>query len=183
MNLEGLLRLLRAAGRLKRTLRRGWVRAGVPHPESVAEHSYRAALLAMLLADLEGVDCERALRMALLHDLPESEVGDLTPEEKRRLGEDHLRGEEEAMQLLLSGLPRPLAEEYLDLWREYRRRESPEAVIVHQADRLEMILQALEYEEGGVAAGRLDPFWGWEGEGVASRLYDLLRGKREARST
>jgi putative hydrolase of HD superfamily len=182
MDLEGLLGFLRVAGELKRIARSGWMRVGVEHPESVAEHSYRTALLAMLLADLEGLDGGRVVRMALLHDLAESRIGDLTPEEKELLGETHRRGEEEAMLIILNGLPLGLAGRYLDLWREYQEGKSPEARVVHQADRLEMILQALEYEEEGIEPLRLDHFWRWEGEGIASQLYELLRRKREARS-
>lgn len=179
MNLEGLLRFLRAAGMLKRTIRSGWRRIGVEDPESVADHSYRTALLTMLLADLEGVDCEKALRMALLHDLAESMMGDLTPEEKRLLGESYHRREEEAMERLLEGLPGELTRRYLELWREYKRCETPEARLTHQADRLEMVIQALEYEmEGGVKAENFNRFWHWEGEGLASKLYELLRRKR-----
>lgn len=177
MNLEGLLGFLKAAGTLKRVVRRGWVRVGVGHPESVAEHSYRAALLTMLLADLEGLDIGKAIRMALLHDLAEAIVGDLTPEERRRLEGAEWR-EDEAMELILRRLPPRLAEDYLALWREYQVGGSPEARLVQQADRLEMILQALEYEEEGFEPRRLDDFWSWRGGGLASRLYELMRRKR-----
>ncbi len=176
--MEGLLKLLKAAGVLKRVIRSGWAKVGVENPESVAEHSYRTALLAMLLADLEGFNAERAMRMALLHDLAESMTGDLTPEEKRRLGESYRMREEEAMRHLLRGLPEGLRRRYLELWKEYRRCETPEARLVHMADGLEMVLQALEYEEEGIEAKRLDRFWRWKGEGAASRLYELLRRKR-----
>ena len=179
MELEGLLRFLRAAGMLKRVARSGWVRVGVENPESVADHSYRTALLSMLLADLEGVDCEKALRMALLHDLAESMTGDLTPEEKRSLGGEYHRREMSAMRRILGELPRELAHRYMELWDEYQRGETPEARLVQMADRLEMVLQAFEYElEGEAEAGRLDRFWRWEGEGYASKLYELLRRKR-----
>ena len=179
MELEGLLRFLRAAGMLKRVVRSGWVRVGIENPESVADHSYRTAFLSMLLADLEGVDCEKALRMALLHDLAESMTGDLTPEEKRSLGGEYHRREMSAMRRILGELPRELAHRYMKLWDEYQRGETPEARLVQMADRLEMVLQAFEYElEGEAEAGRLDRFWRWEGEGYASKLYELLRRKR-----
>ena len=69
--MEGILEFLRAVGGLKGLTRRGWLEAGIKNPESVAEHSYRTAVLAMILADLQGLDAEKAIRMALLHDMAE----------------------------------------------------------------------------------------------------------------
>ena len=63
---------------LQRQKRTGWIKSGIEEPESVADHSYRAALLAMVVP-LTGVDAGRCMRMALVHDLAESIVGDITP--------------------------------------------------------------------------------------------------------
>src|SRR3954454_20843223 len=85
-------RFLAQVGRLKTLKRAGWVRRGVSDPESVADHSFRAAVLAMLLGTDLGVDRDRLVRLLLVHDLAESDpdVGDITPfdgvgpDEKRR---------------------------------------------------------------------------------------------------
>src|SRR5688572_1987599 len=74
-----LAALADAAGKLKRVRRKGWVDRGVPDAESVADHSYRLALLAWAVARQRGLDADRALKMALFHDLAEAEVGDETP--------------------------------------------------------------------------------------------------------
>jgi len=166
-------------GRLKGLPRTGWMEAGVENPESVAEHSYRTAVLVMLLADLQGRDAEKAMRMALLHDLAEAETGDLTPAQKRSRGPAHALEEDDAMTRILSALPASLAERYRSLWDEYREAASPEAETVVQADRVEMMLQALEYEESGAEPSMLNRFWQGEvGDGVPSELVGAMRKRR-----
>ncbi|MEM2082519.1 MAG: HD domain-containing protein, partial [Candidatus Bathyarchaeia archaeon] len=99
MDPESIIELARAVGGMKRLGRAGWMRKlGMREPESVAEHAFRAAFLAMVLSDLRGLDSGRAMRMALLDDLPEVITGDLTPEEKAGMGaEEALRMEEGAL--------------------------------------------------------------------------------------
>jgi len=139
----GLIEVLEAAGQLKQTQRAGWVRVGIAHPESVAAHSYRVAVLALLLGPRLGLNVEKLLRLALLHDLPEARVGDLTPADRVTPRDKHAL-ESTAFAEIVGGLPEGPA---LDaLWREYAANASPEARLVHQLDKLEMALQALEYE-------------------------------------
>lgn len=139
-----VLEFLHLAGRLKQTTRAGWVLRGIAQPESVAEHTYRVALLALVLGGKgePGLDRERCVAMALVHDLGESIVGDITPydgvapEEKRRR-------EREAMARLaeLAGDPGVLA-----LWEEYDAGATPEARWVKELDKLETVVQAAEYQ-------------------------------------
>src|SRR5919197_634922 len=74
-----LAALAEAAGKLKQVRRKGWIDRGVSDAESVADHSYRVALLAWALARARGLDAERAMLIGLVHDLAEAEVGDETP--------------------------------------------------------------------------------------------------------
>ncbi len=175
-----MIDFLHLAGRLKSIPRTGWLQAGIDSPETVADHSYRTTLLSMIMADMQGLDTERALRMSLLHDLAEAETGDLTPTQKR---EGHRELETEAMERLLSLLPGRTAEMYLRLWEEYSEAESPEAKLVHQADKLEMVLQALEYEEAGAAPEGLESFWEVEAEeGPPSKILgELIKRRKEQR--
>src|SRR4051812_19574916 len=140
---ESLLRLLHTAGRLKETARAGWVLRGVEAPESVADHSWRVALLALLLAPAaEGApNPARAVAVALVHDLAESLVGDITPFDGVDRAEKRRR--EEAAMLELSALAPDAG--LLELWREYDAGESAEARLVKQLDALETALQAAEY--------------------------------------
>lgn len=78
---DQLLDFLLASGQLKQLPRTGWVDRGIPNPETVAAHSWRMAVLALLLAPSENLEAETAARIALFHDLPEALVGDITPEE------------------------------------------------------------------------------------------------------
>jgi putative hydrolase of HD superfamily len=132
---------------LKHLYRRGWLERGIPPErcESVAEHAFGVALLALLLVDAYEADLDhaRVIRLALLHDLGEVYAGDIIPGDAVDPREKHCR-EEESVVRVLAKLPE--GDEYLALWREYERGESPEARYVRQIDRLEMALQAAVYE-------------------------------------
>lgn len=123
---------------LKHVDRAGWIRAGVPHPESVAAHSWGVAWLVLELLP-PGLDLGRALAYAVLHDLPEARVGDITPHDGVDPADKHEREARAADALL----PPALAER----WRAYEAQEDPEARFVRQLDRLDMALQAIAYEE------------------------------------
>ncbi|MEE9586191.1 MAG: HD domain-containing protein [Nitrososphaerales archaeon] len=155
---EGLIKFLKTAGRLKKEPRRGWViRAGVSNPESVADHTFRLVLLSMLLGDLRGLDTEKMMKLAVIHDLGESLTGDLTPMDVEKI-ETKEKDEDTAMEEVLSNLPTKLRESYLKLWRDLCSRSSKEAKLVSEADKLEMALQASEYMEEGYSKEMLSEF-------------------------
>eukprot|EP00262_Sarcandra_glabra_P014215 TRINITY_DN40_c0_g3_i1.p1 TRINITY_DN40_c0_g3~~TRINITY_DN40_c0_g3_i1.p1 ORF type:complete len:273 (+),score=46.55 TRINITY_DN40_c0_g3_i1:98-916(+) len=131
---------------LKTTKRKGWINHGIKGPESIADHMYRMALMALIAGDLPGVNRERCIKIAIVHDIAEAIVGDITPsdgvpkEEKSRLEEAALN---EMCQVLGGGLR---AEEIKELWAEYENNSTVEANLVKDFDKVELILQALEYE-------------------------------------
>jgi putative hydrolases of HD superfamily len=137
--LDGVLTFLGAAERLKTATRSGWTSAG--HPESVAEHTWRLCLMAMLLyGHAPDVDLTRLLKMCLIHDLGEAISGDVpapaqvgTPNKAERERSDLLQ--------LIRPLPTQLREEILDLWDEYESASTREAVLAKGLDKLETILQ------------------------------------------
>jgi putative hydrolase of HD superfamily len=135
---------------LKQLYRQGWLRVGIPPErcESVAEHSLGVALLGLFVADtyFPEADASKVVRIALLHDLGEARVGDITPHDGVRAGDKHAR-ERRAVEEILGRLPK--GAEYIALWEEYERGTSFEARLVKQVDRLEMGLQALVYEHQG----------------------------------
>ena len=140
--------LIAVAGKLKTLRRAGWAQRGVRDAESVAEHSWRVALMTMLAADDDDAcDRGRAVRMALVHDLAEAIVGDITPRDGVR-DEDKAAMEREAMTAMTAALG-ARGEEVLALWEEYEAGESAEARLVKDMDKLEMIAQAQEYETSG----------------------------------
>ncbi len=125
---------------LKEVDRAGWLRAGVERPESVAAHSWGVALLTLILLP-EGMDRGRALAYAILHDLAEVRVGDITPSDGVA-AEEKARLEGDAMTSFCDGLPAAL----LELWQTYEAQMDPESRFVRQLDRLDMALQATVYE-------------------------------------
>lgn len=138
---------------LKQLYRQGWLRRGVPRDrcETVAEHTAGVAWLTLLLApETDGLDPERALRMALIHDLGETHAGDITPADGVSEADKHAR-ERLALQAVVARLPR--GGDWLALWDEYELGRSPEARFVREVDRLEMGLQAAIYQ----AEGLVDP--------------------------
>ncbi len=121
---------------LKHVDRAGWLRAGVVAPESVAAHSWGVAWLVLELLPPD-LDLGRALAYAILHDLPEARVGDLTPQDGVDRATKHALEASAAADLL----PPRLAAR----WSAYEAQGDPEARFVKQLDRLDMALQALAY--------------------------------------
>lgn len=157
-----LIEFLDELVRLKAVPRTGWLLRGVRDVESVADHSFGVAWLAMLLADhaqAQGhtVNVERVLRMALLHDLTEARTGDLPATIKRYFDKAALQHADEQMAAEMLAQLGPLGPAYLDVWREYEARQTLEARIVKAADKLDLLLQARAYERGG--AQSLQEFW------------------------
>ncbi len=163
-----ILDFLKAAAGLKGVRRQGWIdRLGHGDPETVAEHSYSMAVMGMVFSDLEGMDTGKILRMILLHDLAESEVGDITP--GAMPGGEKAGLEDGAMGRILASLPGSLSGQYALLWDEFRRDSSPEARLAHQLDRLEMALQASAYLRDGFAPGKIEPFFDSARDGISDK--------------
>lgn len=173
---KAVLEFLRSAGKLKLVPRAGWVQRGVKNPESVAEHSYRVAVIAMLLCGLQKRSAEKAVKIALLHDLQEALVGDIT--KKSENYEEKKAVERKAIEEILGALPDRLRKEYAKLWKEYAEQKTKEARLVKQADRLELLFQAREYEKLGYA---LEDFWREEYrfEGEAKKIFRAVKGERK----
>jgi len=162
-----LIRFFVRSGRLKAERRRGWVKKlGLNEPESVADHSYRTALMTMVISDARGLDTGRALRLALLHDLPEAVVGDAMPEE--RSGPKKTALETKAMDEILSELPKELSAIYRATWKDYAEGRSEEARLVKQIDKVEMAIQAWEYANAAGDPPSAREFW----ESARGRVND-----------
>ncbi|KAF7667774.1 hypothetical protein LDENG_00048540 [Lucifuga dentata] len=152
-----VLQFMKLIGQLKRVPRTGWVYRNVKQPESVSDHMYRMAMMALIITD-PTVDKDRCIKLALVHDIAECIVGDIAPSDNVSKAEKHRR-EEEAMTRLSGLLPQGLKQEIYGLWEEYENQSSPEARLVKEFDRLEMILQAHEYEQLEGTPGRLQEFF------------------------
>lgn len=133
--LKAQLRFLEETDALKAVSRRTRP-IGASRRENSAEHSWQAALAAMLLAEHadEDLDLCRVLQMLLIHDLPEVDVGDVFHYEKESAADLHAR-ELAATRRLLSVLPEEQQRDYLQLWQEFESRQTPEARFAAAVDR------------------------------------------------
>jgi putative hydrolase of HD superfamily len=126
----------------------------------------------MILSDGRGLDTLKAVRMALLHDLAEAETGDLTPPQKDADPAGFKHAEEAAMSRMLEKLP----PEYIGAWREFYEGSSEEARLVRDADKLEMVMQAAEYQGSGGDRMKLMRFWHAEIKGAeAKAIRDSIK--------
>jgi putative hydrolases of HD superfamily len=143
-------KFLYEVGVLKRVARSGWWLAGIKEAESVAEHSFRAAILGYVIATMEGLDAERCACICLLHDVREARLTDL-----HKVAQRYVRLEMVDKQVTsdqLGPLPHDLAAAMQALMADYEANESPEARVCHDADLLECLLQANEYKAQGYPA-------------------------------
>ena len=139
--LDGILVFLRSAERLKTVTRSGWTSTG--QRESVAEHTWRLCLMAMILyGRTDGIDLAKLLRMCLIHDLGEAIGGDIpAPEQARGGAGGKAARERDDLLELIRPLPDEARAEITGLWDEYEAAESAEARIAKGLDKLETILQ------------------------------------------
>lgn len=145
---------------LKTTKRTGWVMRGVHNPESIADHMYRMSLMSMIASFSNGaLDTNRCIQLALIHDLAEASVGDITPhcgvsdEDKHKMELNTMERIKEMLGPMMGG------EEMLELWKEYEGGTTEEARLLKDLDKIEMILQAQEYEAEGSHEKSLDQFF------------------------
>ena len=143
---------------LKSVKRAGWVsKVAIKDAESVADHTFSMCAMVMLLSDLLGLDTQRAMKMAILHDLAESIVGDYMPGDVT--SKQKVAKEKKAMKSILSNLPSKIRSQYEQIWLEYLQNKTSLANILHRIDKLEMALQANQYAKQGYAGKLLAPFF------------------------
>lgn len=153
-----LLDFFECAANLKKVKRQGWIdKIQIKNPESVADHSYSMAIMAMVISDMKNYDSEKCLKMVLLHDLVESKIGDYTPEQISK--EDKIKLEDKTILEIIENLPKDIGARYLEIWKEYQEQKTTESVLVHQIDRIEMALQAKIYRKEGCSQENLETFF------------------------
>lgn len=128
-------------GSLKRLERTGWKNENIPAPETVAAHSFGVVFMTFLLCP-EHLDCNKCIKMAVIHDLPEQITGDYTPFDNITTEEKH-QNELLAITQIADKLQRP---EIKELFIEYEAQKSPEARFVKDIDKLDAVLQAQYYD-------------------------------------
>ncbi len=141
--MKNIANFLFEVGMLKRTPRTGFQFLG-SGAESVAEHSFRTAMIGYTLAQLDGqVDVGRVLQLCLFHDIPEARTGDLNYVNKKYVKADESQAIEDLAQQL------PFGADYRATLQEFIGKQSREALLAHDADQLEMVLSLKEYKDLG----------------------------------
>ena len=130
-------------GQLKRVRRSGWWLLGIEHPESVAEHSFRAAIIGYFLAKLEKVDLNKVTLMCLFNDLHETRLNDLHKVGHRYI--DFRKAETRAHKEQTENLDKNI----FSLHKEFQEQKTKESVVARDADLLECAVQAKEYIDKG----------------------------------
>ena len=174
-----MMKFFETAMKLKEVERTGWVERGVQKPETSSDHSFMVALMALILGREKepmersrqrtpSIDMEKALKMSIIHDLPEAIVGDIITKENWEKGgsmweSEKISKERPAVRKLSSLAGDP---EILRIWEEFEAQKTPEARFVKDLDRLATIIQAMEYHMKGNYKKPLPPFW--DGKGISS---------------
>jgi len=169
--MKNTLNFLIEIQKLKEIPRTGWVLMKVKNPEMIAEHIFRVAFSAWLLSQKKGLNVGKVLKIALAHDLCEVYAGDMTPffywdgldrgkkrdekillkgirlskEEKERRWRIKFNKEKESLLKLIFSLKSDLKEEIFFSWFDCKKRLSSEGKFAKQVDRIETLLQAIEY--------------------------------------
>ena len=171
--LLNLVSFFRIVCNLKAIKRSGWIhKSNITSPESVADHSYSMCMMSMILAEIMNLDSGYIMKMVIIHDLAESMVGDHMPDNKS--SEEKQLLEDQAMKNIISKLPNSLRKNYLRIWNEYINNITVNAKFVHNMDKLEMALQAKEYEFEGYPKEVLQPFIKSATDYISKDRFDLV---------
>ena len=155
---------------------------GIKNPETIAAHTFRMTIMAWILCCHKNLDLNKVLKMSLIHDICEVFSGDTTPydkilpkdkkqwkkvldkwprlsqKEKNKFFISKYRKEYQGLQKIISNLPKNFKKEIKDLWNDYENGLTGEGRFVRQLDRIENLLQALEYWEKGEKFS-IYPWW------------------------
>jgi putative hydrolase of HD superfamily len=158
---------------LKKVRRSGWIhKANIQSPESVADHSYSMCMMSMVLSEILNLDTEHIMKMANLHDLAESIVGDSMPDVMSH--DEKIIKEDTAMREIISKLPDNLCKKYLDIWNEYIQNKTVSSKFVHNIDKLEMAMQAKAYELDGYSKQSLQLFLRSATDYISDDKFELV---------
>lgn len=143
---------------LKKLRRTGWQLRGIRDGESLADHCFGVVLLTYILANEISVkiDKEKALAMAVIHELGETRIGDI-PYTTLKYFPNKSQMETEAVADVLAPLSEKTRSKTLALFTEFEGASTVEARFVKAIDKLDMLITAAEYEKAGFSG--LTDFW------------------------
>ncbi len=168
--ISGEIAFFTLLGKMKRIGRRGWNLRGIETPETIADHSYRTAVLAYYYAEKFGLDVAKTVGLALLHDINEVETGENPGDKFSAISkEKKIRDGQASLKKITFGLPKAIAKKYSEMWADENLRKGKEASIARDVNKLELAFQALDYELAGHPGERLDDMWAH----AKKNVYDL----------
>jgi len=147
MNSKKITNYIFELGTLKKFHHSGTKLAGVNEPDTIAEHVYRAALIAFIVANMEKADPSKSAIICLLHDNAETRITDLHKVARRYI--DSSKSEKKAFLDQTANLPQETAAIFNQYFMEFENQSSKEATIARDADWLETAFQAKEYLDLG----------------------------------
>ncbi|KPJ73236.1 hypothetical protein AMJ48_02105 [Parcubacteria bacterium DG_74_1] len=180
--MKNIVNFLIEVGKLKKMPRRGWVLRGIKNPETIAAHSFRMSIMAWLLGKKRRLNVNKVIKISLIHDICEVYAGDTTPyhqlhprnkkerrkltqkwprfskKEKEKFFSEKYKKEHTALKKLIFKLAPTTKKEIESLWLDYERGLTPEGRFVRQVDRVENLLQALEYYKKEKRFA-IEPWW------------------------
>ena len=147
--MAGAAAFLFEMGHLKNLPRAGWLFLGIPQPESVAEHSFRVGMVGMVLAAMDGADVGRTAALCVMHDAHETRIGDVPS-----VGRAYITtaAPEAVTAHQTAAMPDEVAKVVQELTAEYEATDTQESRLAHDADKIETLLQAIEYQAQGYDA-------------------------------
>lgn len=147
MQSKEILKFFFEMGQLSRVKREGWRLLGMETPESIADHSLRAAQIGWVLAKLEGYkDPNEVAAMLVFHDIGETRIGDIHKLANRYVTADETTAVREQVSRLGTA-----GDQILDLWHQIEDKSTEAGIIAKDADLLELAVRAREYMERGYA--------------------------------
>lgn len=144
---KSLINFFFELGMMKKLAHSGTKFAGVKHPDTLGEHTCRAAQIGYALAVEENGNPEKVAAMCLMHDTGEIRIGDFHRIARRYI--DNSAGEKKAVEEQTENLPEGTKKRIRDLWNEFNDQKTLDAQIARDADLLETMLQAKEYLDTG----------------------------------
>ncbi|XP_018327836.1 HD domain-containing protein 2-like [Agrilus planipennis] len=172
-NTKKIFEFIRFVNILKHRPREGWRRSGLKNTETISGHMYAMGMMTFLLGDNTPLDRLKCLQLAIVHDLAESIIGDITPHDnvpadKKKLMED------EAMQQITSTLEDDIGKTIYTLYKEYEAKETPEAKFVKDLDRFDLLFTATEYEQRDNIPGKLEEYFKTTADKIEHPLIKAL---------
>lgn len=190
---KAVLSFLEKIGVMKTMYRAGWGMCGIKTPESIADHCFRVSMFSMIVADVlsnagKDIDTEKIIKISLLHEVAESQIGDIPYPALKYIPEDiKSKAEEKAVESMFEDFGE-LKGYYLGLWKEFECRTSLEGHIVQVCDKMECMMQVNEYEKLGYRG--FDEFWTteWNKKGfydysITSDIFQILKERHSQRKT